>query len=86
MNKAICLITLFIITGTIMGCVPRHVEPGAKNITILYDKNTQHLNDCKFLGKISGKDVHGMTLQRSWGLEKISKTMMSIFLKAKGTN
>lgn len=84
MNKAICLITLFIITGTIMGCVPRHVEPGAKNITILYEKNTQPLNDCKFLGKISGKDVHGMKLQFTWGLEKNLKKDDINFLKNEG--
>lgn len=75
---------IFFIAGTMVGCVPRHLKPGAKNITVLYDQNTQNLKSCKFLGKISGKDVHGMKLQFTWGLEKNLKKDDINFLKNEG--
>lgn len=84
MNKAMFSMIVFMITGILVGCVPRHLEPGAQNITLLYDTNTQNLTACKFLGKISGKDVHGMKLQFTWGLEKNLKKDDLNFLKNEG--
>lgn len=75
---------MFFIMSSIVGCMPRSLAPGAKNITIIYDQNTRILTGCKFLGKISGKDIHGKKLQFTWGLEKNLKIDDVNFLKNEG--
>ncbi|MGM9451979.1 DUF4156 domain-containing protein [Legionella bozemanae] len=84
MNQSIFLMIMFFIISTTIGCVPRTLKPGAQNITILYGQNISDLKSCTFLGKISGKDVHGMKLQFTWGLEKNLKKDDINFLKNEG--
>ncbi len=84
MNKSIFLMIIFFIMSTTLGCVPRSLKPGAQNITILYDHTISVLKSCTFLGKISGKDVHGTKIQFTWGLEKnLAKDDIN-FLKNEG--
>lgn len=84
MNKTIFSITIFFILNTVVGCMPRHLEPDAKNITIVYDQNTRIVKNCKFLGKISDEDVHGTKIQFTWGLEKNQILDDINFLKNEG--
>lgn len=70
--------------STTIGCLPRSLKPGAKNITILYDQHNKNLKSCTFLGKVSGQDVHGKKLQFTWGLEKNLEKDDINFLKNEG--
>ncbi|KTD71732.1 outer membrane lipoprotein [Legionella steelei] len=83
MNQIIFSMIVFALS-ILVGCMPRPLEPDAKNITIIYGQNTQIAKNCKLLGKISGKDVHGMKLQFTWGLEKNLKKDDVNFLKNEG--
>jgi hypothetical protein len=58
MRNLSILIVLFLTTGFIVGCGPRNLEAGAENINIMPHKAYIPQN-CKFLGKISGTNVHG---------------------------
>ncbi|MHB1948630.1 MAG: DUF4156 domain-containing protein [Gammaproteobacteria bacterium] len=45
-------------TGFIAGCASRSLEPGAENIGVIPDHHAQIPSGCKFLGKISGNNIH----------------------------
>lgn len=84
MNKVIFSVIIFLIASMMIGCVPRSLEPGAQNVAIFYAKSNQIPRNCKFLGKISNKDVHGEKLQFTWGLEKNLEADDINFLKNEG--
>lgn len=83
MNQTLFSMIVFAMS-ILVGCMPRPLEPNAQNITLVYGQNTQISEGCKFLGKISGKDIHGLKLQFSWGLEKNLKKDDVNFLKNEG--
>jgi hypothetical protein len=58
MKNLFVLITLFITIGLMVGCGPRNLEAGAENVSIIPNK-AYIPNNCKFLGEISGTNVHG---------------------------
>jgi hypothetical protein len=58
MKNLFILVTLFITIGLMVGCGPRNLEAGAENISIIPNK-AYIPNNCKFLGEISGTNVHG---------------------------
>lgn len=84
MNKVIISVFIFLTLNAIIGCVPRTLEPDAKNVAIAYDQNNQIAKTCQFLGKVSNKDVHGKELQFTWGLEKNLEIDDINFLKNEG--
>ena len=58
MKKILLPLTLLLITGLTTGCGPRNLEPGAESVSI--KPNFAYISKtCKFLGEISGNDVHG---------------------------
>lgn len=83
MNQILFSMIVFAM-GMLVGCVPRLLEPDAQNITLIFGQKTQISERCKFLGKISGKDVHGRLLHFTWGLEKNLKKDDINFLKNEG--
>ena len=58
MKKILLSLTLVSIIGLISACGPRSLETGAENVHI--KPSTAYIpKTCKFLGEISGVDVHG---------------------------
>jgi hypothetical protein len=58
MNKMLFPTVTLLIIGLITGCGPRAIAPGAEQINVKADHNTQVSRNCKFLGQISGADIH----------------------------
>jgi hypothetical protein len=55
--KILFILFVLLTTGFIVGCGPRNLEAGAENINVMPYKAFIPKN-CKFLGQISGTNVH----------------------------
>lgn len=60
MNKLFSSIFILLSISSVAGCLPRALAPNAEKIEVLPSSNYDAmLKNCKFLGQISGKNIHG---------------------------
>lgn len=59
MNKMLSSIIVFLAIFIVTGCATRALVPNAENVKVIPDNNYDAIKSCRFLGQISGRNIHG---------------------------